>query len=361
MAPPPTLSSKVSLMAVALLDLLEKATGWVYCRFCYHVGSRCTCMGAFPLWSQVVGESPGHGATASPGGLTAPGTPAMGYLPPPPGLPPIDYSKWRLVPPEALVTGVAADPLCFAGVGRSIGLRGTAKRIAGSPRPGGLAQRMPVLPMTTPCMPQTMPVRQPCPEQPATPYQQAVQPPKRPVGRGAITETPADKTTPTGGTMQDHRRPAVRGRGHGSHSISHPRGAPETASVPQQHQEGGLPSVSMPGGRSLPPPPPPPVPGRTQPQQRGRKRSAIWDPARLAANYCSSGWRKDIEHILKVYYKFTVEYFTEEDWHPVKEQFFDLFLQHKKEALEVKEACPLNFMAYIQDLFYQATGLHLAA
>ena len=87
MAPPPTLGSEVSLVAVALLDLLGKATGWVYCCFCYHVGSQCTCMGAFPLWSQVVGELPGHGATASSGGLTAPGMPAMGYLPPPPGLP----------------------------------------------------------------------------------------------------------------------------------------------------------------------------------------------------------------------------------------------------------------------------------
>ena len=46
MAPPPTLGSEVSLMAVALLNLLKKATGWVYCCFCYHVGSWCTCMGA---------------------------------------------------------------------------------------------------------------------------------------------------------------------------------------------------------------------------------------------------------------------------------------------------------------------------
>ena len=158
MAPPPTLSSEVSLMAVALLNLLEKATGWVYCHFCYHVGSRCTCMGAFPLWSQVVGESLGHRATASSGGLTTPSMPAMGYLPPPPGLPPIDYSKWRLPLPEALATGVAMDPLHLTGVGRGAGLQGMAKRIAGSPRPGGLAQRMPASPMTMPCVPQTMPV-----------------------------------------------------------------------------------------------------------------------------------------------------------------------------------------------------------
>ena len=136
----PTLGSEVSLTAVALLDLLKKATGWVYCRFCYHMGSQCTCMGAFPLsWSQVVGESLGHGATASSGGLTAPSNPAMGYLPPPPGLPPIDYKKWRLPPPEASATGVATDPLRLAGVGRSTGLWGMVKRIAGSPCPGRLA------------------------------------------------------------------------------------------------------------------------------------------------------------------------------------------------------------------------------
>ena len=47
------------------------------------------------------------------------------------------------------------------------------------------------------------------------------------------------------------------------------------------------------------------------------------------------------------------------DWSRIKEQFFDHFLQHKKEALGLKEACPLDFMAYIQDLFYQATDVHL--
>ena len=359
MAPPPNLGSEVSLAAVALLDLLEKATRWVYCRFCYHLGSQCTCVGAFPpSWSQVVGELPGCGATASSGGVTAPGMPATGYLPPPPGLPPIDYSKWRLPPPEAPTAGVAMAPLCLIGVGRGAGLRGTAKRIAGSPHPGGLAQQMLVPPTTPPCMPQAMPVRQPCPEQSAMPYQQAVQPPKKHVGRGVIADTPAGKTAPMGGTTQDRGRPAVRGRGPGSRSVSRPRGVPEAASAPQR-QEGSLPSGLTSGGRSLPPPSPLPAPERTQPQQRGQKRSALQDPARLAANYRSSGWRKDLEHILKVYYKYNVDYFTEGDWSRVKERFFDLFLQHKKEALEVKEAHPLDFMAYIQDLFYQATGLHL--
>ena len=190
------------------------------------------------------------------------------------------------------------------------------------------------------------------------PYQQAVQLPKRPVGRGVIADTPTGKTTPVGGTMQDHGRPAARGWGHGSCSVSHPRGVPEMAGVWPQCQEDGLPSGSTPSG-SLPPPPPPPAPERTQPQWRGWTRSALWDPVRLAANFHSSGWRKDLKHILKVYYKCSVDYFMEGDWFQVKERFFDLFLQHKKEALEVKEARPLDFMAYIQDLFYQATSVHL--
>ena len=137
----PNLGSEVSLAAVALLDLLKKATGWVYCRFCYHLGSWCACMGAFPLsWSQVVGESPGCRATASSGGMTAPGMPATGYLLPPSGLPPIDYSKWRLPLPGALASGGAPAPPNLPGVGRSAGLRGTVKRIAGAPHPGRLAQ-----------------------------------------------------------------------------------------------------------------------------------------------------------------------------------------------------------------------------
>ena len=166
------------------------------------------------------------------------------------------------------------------------------------------------------------------------PYQQAMQLPKRLVpgaGSGVIADTPAGKTAPVGGAEQEHGRLAVREWEHGSHSISHPRGVPEMASLQLQYQEGGLPSRSMPGGRSLPPPPPPPVPERTQPQQRGRTRSVLWDPARLAANYHSRGWRKDLEHILKVYYKFSVDYFMQEDLSRVKERFFDLFLQHKKE------------------------------
>ena len=160
LVPPPNLGSDVNLTAVALLDLLEKTTGWVYCRFCYHLGSRCACMGAFPpSWSQVVGELLGCGAATSSRGMTTPGMPAAGmsgYLPSLPGLPPIDFTKWRLPPPEALTAGGATAPPHLPGVRRGAGLWGTAKRIAGAPHPGGLAQQMPAPPTMMPCAPQTV-------------------------------------------------------------------------------------------------------------------------------------------------------------------------------------------------------------
>ena len=360
LALPPNLGSDMSLPAVALLQLLEKATGWGYCCYCCHLGSRCICMGAYspappPLWSQVVEELPGYGATASSGGMTAPSTTAAGmsgYVPPPPGLPLIDFSNWRLPPPEALASrGLPQAPPSLPGVRRSIRLRGMAKRIMGAQmlqRPGGLAQWTPTPPMSAPCMPQ------PPPGWPATPYQQVVQLPKKPMGRGVTADTPTDKTAPMGGaSSQDRRRSNTRGQGGGSRSISCPRGMQEKVSAQLPHQEGDLPS------RLTPSVPPPPAPEGTQPQWGGQPRSALRDPVWLAAKCHSSGWRKDLEHILWVYYKFNVASFKEAEWVRVKEQFFDHFLQYKDEALALKEAHPMDFMAYIQDHFYQATGLHL--
>ena len=156
------------------------------------------------------------------------------------------------------------------------------------------------------------------------------------------------------GNVPDHRRPSMRGPGGSSRSVSHPRGVPGKVSAQPPCQEGDLPSGSMPSV-----PPPPPAPERTQPQQEDWPRSALRNPTRLAVKFCSSGWRKDLEHILWIYYRFSVASFREAEWARVKEQFFDHFFQHKGEALALKEACPMDFMAYIQDLFYQATGLHL--
>ena len=63
--------------------------------------------------------------------------------------------------------------------------------------------------------------------------------------------------------------------------------------------------------------------------------------------------------MLWVYYKFNIASFKEVEWARLKEKFFEYFLQYKEEALGLKERCPMDFMAYIEDHFYKATGLHL--
>ena len=160
-------------------------------------------MGAYspaspPLWSQVVDQSPGYEVTASSGGTTAPSTTIAGmsgYVPPPPGLPPIDFSNCRLPPPEAPASrGLPTAPPSLPGVGRSIRLRGMAKRITGAQmvqHQGGLAQWTSTPPTSEPSAPQMVPsFHQPPPGRPAMPYQQAVQPPKKPVGRGVTSDPP---------------------------------------------------------------------------------------------------------------------------------------------------------------------------
>ena len=118
-------------------------------------------------------------------------------------------------------------------------------------------------------------------------------------------------------------------------------------------QEGDLPS------RSTPSIPPPAAPEGTQPQHGGWPRSALCDPMQLATRFHSAGWRKDLEHVLWVYYKYNAASFKEAEWVRLKETFFTYFLLHKEEALGIKERCPINYMAYIEDHFYRATGLHL--
>ena len=106
---PPNLGHDMGLPAVALLALLEASTGVGFCCYCCSPDLWCTCVGASPQvppmsWSQVVEQTPGYGVTASSGGMTTPSTSVAGmpgYVVPPLGLTPPDFSSWSLPPPEA--------------------------------------------------------------------------------------------------------------------------------------------------------------------------------------------------------------------------------------------------------------------
>ena len=72
------------------------------------------------------------------------------------------------------------------------------------------------------------------------------------------------------------------------------------------------------------------------------------------------GWRKDLEYVLKVYYKHNARAsYKEAEWVRTRDLFFAHLLLHKEEALDLKERSPMDFMPFIVEQFWRATGLHL--
>ena len=177
---PPNLSMEVCLNSMVLLQLLEATTGMGYCRICCQPSPQCRCLGAYQpapteTWSQMMARVPGQGVVAAIGGPTTPGTATaevqeQGVPSPPPGLHLPDFTNWSLPLPEAPPTGGLPAP--------SGGLPGIGRQTVG---PRASDQWAPAPPMQAPSAPQgALPVRQPRPSQPATPYQQAVQLPSQP-------------------------------------------------------------------------------------------------------------------------------------------------------------------------------------
>ena len=63
--------------------------------------------------------------------------------------------------------------------------------------------------------------------------------------------------------------------------------------------------------------------------------------------------------MLRVYYKYNTASFKEVEWVKLKDNFFTYLLPHKEEALGIKERCPMDYMACIEEHFWRATGLCL--
>ena len=136
---PPRLSHDLGLQVVALLQLLEVATGVGFCHHCCNPRPCCKCMGASQLapptlWSQIVEQTPGCGLTSSSGGVTHPSTSMggmPGYVVPPPGLTPPDYSIWSMPPLESsLPKGLPGSLRYQPSIGRAAQLRATLSRQA---------------------------------------------------------------------------------------------------------------------------------------------------------------------------------------------------------------------------------------
>ena len=212
------MSHDLGPQVVTLLQLLEVSTEVGFCHHCCNPRPHCSCMGASQaasptLWSQIVEQTPGYGLTSSSRGLTTPSTSMggmSGYVAPPPGLTPPDFSIWSMPPQEAsLPKGLPASPQYRPPVGRATHMRATLDRQAQV-----LWAQVPQTPV--PQAPQMAPpICQPhlsSKGQPATPYQQTVQPPSKPTGLGVTFNSSADKTAAPGGQdANGHGRQRAQG------------------------------------------------------------------------------------------------------------------------------------------------------
>ena len=156
-----------------------------------------------------------------------------GYVVPPPGLTPPDFSIWSIPPQEACPPpGLPVSPLYQPPMRRASSLRTAIDRQAQvlramapqAPTPLAPTSQAPLL--QAPQM--ALPLCQPLPSsgsQPATPYQQAVQPPSKPKWRGVTFDSSADKLVAVGSqnangcgrqrtcSQDDNTRPASLAKG----------------------------------------------------------------------------------------------------------------------------------------------------
>ena len=265
---PPRLCLDLGTQVVALLQLLEAATGVGFCHHCCHPRPHCTCTGASQSapptsWSRIVQQTQGYGVTSTSGGVTNLSTPMggmPGYVAPPPGLTPPDFSIWSIPPLEVpLPPGLPTSPLYQPPMGRASLLRAAMNQQAqvlqtpGSQTPASQAptSQVQVLRATAPQAPMPLapksqapllqapqmvpPLHQSLPSSgswPATPYQQAVQLPVKPKGRGVTFDTSADKVAVVGGQDTDGcGRQRTHDRDDKSRPTSPGRGAREKSSV----------------------------------------------------------------------------------------------------------------------------------
>ena len=213
---PPRLSNCLDPEVLNLLQCLEVATQVKFCHLCYYPEPNCRCSGVPPMtpitsWSQIMEQTLGYGMTASSGGVTTLSTSLggmSGLVPPPPGISIWDPFQWKAPISQQLVT----TPLYRPPAGRAEWLKTTLSMRGLVPRAPQMAPAI--------CQPPLL-----SRSQPATPYQQLVQPLSKTSGLGVTFDSSASKSAPTDSWDTDVcGRQATRDRDDGRRPVSHPRG-----------------------------------------------------------------------------------------------------------------------------------------
>ena len=289
-----------------------------------------------------------------------------GYVAPPPGLTPPDFSIWSIPPPEVPPPpGLPASPLHQPPVGRASLLRAAMNQQAQMLRtPGSQAQVLratvpqvptqsaPKLQAPPPQAPQMVPpLCQPLPSsgsQAATPYQQAVQLPVKPKGRGVTFDTSADKVAAVCGQDTDGcGRQRTHKRDNKTWPTSPGRGVHERSSVRMTGKQ-TLRQVSEHPSGAARDAPRDSTPGSTLHQCNSSTR-APKDPLRCVAQFWSQGWKKDLEHIFWAYYEYNFTSLKEAGWNKIRDKVFE-------KSIQVQVWGPLHFGGFAWDLFQSGGG-----
>ena len=104
--------------------------------------------------------------------------------------------------------------------------------------------------------------------------------------------------------------------------------------------------------------PPASTPGST-PHQCSSSTRAPRDPLECVLHYRSQGWRKDLDLIFKAYYKYNFSSFKESEWSKLRDKVLEHLLPRQDEWRSLKENDPLQYMPYMEEQFYVATGIRL--
>ena len=261
---------------------------------------------------------------------------------PPPGISIWDMSPWETpILQQPLTTPSYRPP-----IGRDKWLKATLSMRA----------LVPQVPQIAPAIHQPPPLPQ---GQPATLYQQVVQPLIRTLGLRVTFDPSATKPAPTGSWDTDvHGRQVSRGRDDGNQPASHSRGGWEGSSIRETsnqkpQQEGGCPTGvphNIPSSST---------PGSTLPQLGGIMRASPGNPSKNVTHYRSAGWKKDLGHILGSFYHYNYPSHKEEEWKKLKTKFFEYLGQHQEEWRAIKEEKPLQYMPYMESCFQALTGVKL--
>ena len=118
-------------------------------------------------------------------------------------------------------------------------------------------------------------------------------------------------------------------------------------------QEGGHPAGAP---RNIPPSS---TSGKPSPQPGGIKKASPKDPLKNITNYRSAGWRKDLGHILRSFYRYNYPSHKEEEWKKLRTKFFKYLGQCQDKWRTIKEEKPLEYMPYRERHFHTLTGIRL--